>query len=60
MSASLKQKIAEVFDEPGCDKNQAKGTHTVMTIAHQAMCIGCTACSRICLKKCCTHAPASG
>ncbi len=24
MSASLKQKIAEVFDEPGCDKNQAK------------------------------------
>lgn len=25
MSASLKAKIAEVFDEPGCDKNQAKG-----------------------------------
>jgi nitrogenase molybdenum-cofactor synthesis protein NifE len=24
MSAMLKQKIAEVFDEPGCDKNQAK------------------------------------
>lgn len=24
MSASLKAKIAEVFDEPGCDKNQAK------------------------------------
>ena len=24
MSASLKQKIAEVFDEPGCDKNQGK------------------------------------
>jgi nitrogenase molybdenum-cofactor synthesis protein NifE len=24
MSTSLKQKIAEVFDEPGCDKNNAK------------------------------------
>src|SRR6266496_4321963 len=24
MSASLKVKIAEVFEEPGCDKNQAK------------------------------------
>lgn len=24
MSASLRNKIAEVFDEPGCDKNQAK------------------------------------
>lgn len=24
MSASLKAKIADVFDEPGCDKNQAK------------------------------------
>ncbi|HEX5785338.1 MAG TPA: ferredoxin III, nif-specific [Burkholderiaceae bacterium] len=28
----------------------------VMTIAHQALCIGCTACSRICPKKCYTHA----
>ncbi|HJV59478.1 MAG TPA: nitrogenase iron-molybdenum cofactor biosynthesis protein NifE [Albitalea sp.] len=25
MSASLKAKIIEVFEEPGCDKNQAKG-----------------------------------
>ena len=24
MSASLKAKIIEVFEEPGCDKNQAK------------------------------------
>ena len=24
MTASLKAKIADVFDEPGCDKNQAK------------------------------------
>lgn len=31
----------------------------VMTIAHQEMCIGCTACSRICPKKCYTHSPAS-
>ncbi|HYN58167.1 MAG TPA: ferredoxin III, nif-specific [Rubrivivax sp.] len=30
----------------------------VMTIAHGELCIGCTACSRICPKKCYTHAPA--
>lgn len=30
----------------------------VMTIAHQDLCIGCTACSRICPKKCYTHAAA--
>lgn len=29
----------------------------VMTIAHQALCIGCTACAKICPKKCYTHAP---
>ena len=28
----------------------------VMTIAHQDQCIGCTACSKICPKKCYTHA----
>ena len=31
----------------------------VMTIARQALCIGCTACSKICPKKCYTHAAAS-
>lgn len=30
----------------------------VMTIAHAELCIGCTSCSRICPKKCYTHAPA--
>ena len=25
MSETLKSKVAEVFDEPGCEKNQAKG-----------------------------------
>jgi len=29
----------------------------VMTIAHSELCIGCTACSRICPKNCYTHAP---
>lgn len=29
----------------------------VMTIAHQELCIGYTACSKICPKKCYTHAP---
>jgi Nif-specific ferredoxin III len=28
----------------------------VMTIAHQELCIGCTACAKICPKKCYTHA----
>lgn len=31
----------------------------VMTIAHRELCIGCTACSKICPKKCYTHAPAA-
>ncbi|HYA59780.1 MAG TPA: ferredoxin III, nif-specific [Burkholderiaceae bacterium] len=30
----------------------------VMTIAHGELCIGCMACSRICPKKCYTHAQA--
>jgi ferredoxin len=30
----------------------------VMTIAQAALCIGCTACSKICPKKCYTHAAA--
>lgn len=30
----------------------------VMTIAHQELCIGCTACAKICPKKCYTHAAA--
>jgi len=30
----------------------------VMTIAHKALCIGCTACAKICPKKCYTHAAA--
>jgi Nif-specific ferredoxin III len=30
----------------------------VMTIAHGELCIGCTACSKICPKKCYTHAAA--
>lgn len=31
----------------------------VMRIARGEQCIGCTACSRICPKKCYTHAPAT-
>lgn len=29
----------------------------IMTIAHQERCIGCTACSKVCPKKCYTHGP---
>jgi Nif-specific ferredoxin III len=31
----------------------------VMTIAHQELCIGCTACAKICPKKCYTHEAAA-
>ena len=31
----------------------------VMTVAHGELCIGCTACAKICPKKCYTHAAAA-
>jgi len=43
-------------DEDDDDEEYEK---KVMTIAHQELCIGCTACSKICPKKCYTHAAAS-
>lgn len=46
-----------VLDPDGDEEEEYE--KKVMTIAHQAMCIGCTACARICPKKCYTHAPAS-
>lgn len=48
--------VALAGDEDDDDDEYEK---KVMTIAHQEMCIGCTACSRICPKKCYTHSPAS-
>ena len=46
--------IAVDFDDD--DEYEKK----VMTIANQLNCIGCEACSRICPKKCYTHAPMAG
>ena len=43
-------------DDDGDDDEYEK---KVMTIAHQELCIGCTACAKICPKKCYTHAAAS-
>ncbi len=43
--------IAVDFDDD--DEYEKK----VMTIANQVNCIGCEACSRICPKKCYSHAP---
>ena len=48
--------IAGDADEDDDDEEYEK---KVMTIAHGELCIGCTACSRICPKKCYTHAPAA-
>ena len=44
-----------VDDEDEDDEEYEK---KVMTIAHQELCIGCTACAKICPKKCYTHAVA--
>jgi Nif-specific ferredoxin III len=41
------------------DDDDAEYEKKVMTIAHQDQCIGCTACAKICPKKCYTHAAAA-
>ena len=48
-----------VHVDPDDDDADDEYEKKVMTIAHQELCIGCTACSRICPKKCYTHAPAA-
>ena len=40
------------------DDDDDEYTRKIMTIAQQDLCIGCTACSKICPKKCFTHAAA--
>jgi len=45
----------DIDDEDDDEEYEKK----VMRIAHGEMCIGCTACARICPKKCYTHAPAT-
>lgn len=40
------------------DDDDEEFERKVMTIAEQGNCIGCQACSRVCPKKCYTHAPA--
>lgn len=42
-------------DEDDDDEYEKK----VMTIAHKELCIGCTACAKICPKKCYTHEAAA-
>ena len=41
------------------DDDEEEYEKKVMTIAHQDLCIGCTACAKICPKKCYTHAAAT-
>ncbi|CAH0350216.1 ferredoxin III, nif-specific [Aquabacterium sp. CECT 9606] len=50
------QRVAIASDD---DDDEEEYEKKVMTIAHQELCIGCTACSKICPKKCYTHAAAS-
>lgn len=49
------ERIPVDLDEDDDDEYEKK----VMTLAHQELCIGCTACSKICPKKCYSHAQAS-
>jgi Nif-specific ferredoxin III len=46
-----------VLDPDGDEEEEYE--KKVMTIARQELCIGCTACSRICPKKCYTHKAAT-
>ena len=50
------ERVAVSDDE---DDDDAEYEKKVMTIAHKELCIGCTACSKICPKKCYTHAAAT-
>lgn len=49
------ERIRVDMDDDDDDEEYEK---KVMTIARQELCIGCTACSRICPKKCYSHAAA--
>ena len=46
-------------DPGGDDADEYEYEKKVMTIARKELCIGCTACAKICPKKCCTHAAAT-
>ena len=52
MPVSVKIHLHARVDEDDDEEYEKK----VMTIAHQELCIGCTACAKICPKKCYTHA----
>jgi Nif-specific ferredoxin III len=45
------ERISVAVDDDDDEEYEKK----VMTIAHQELCIGCTACSKICPKKCYSH-----
>lgn len=44
--------------DPDDDDDDGEYEKKVMTLAHPELCIGCTSCSKICPKKCYSHAPA--
>ena len=49
------ERISVNLDDDDDDEDE-EYEKKVMTIAHQELCIGCTACAKICPKKCYTHA----
>jgi Nif-specific ferredoxin III len=52
----LNEDCERISMDPDDDDADEEYETKIMTIAHQELCIGCTACSRICPKKCYSHA----
>jgi len=45
------------FDDDDFDDDEDDSDNSYMTLSNPMDCIGCEACSRVCPKKCFTHAP---
>ncbi|HSD36010.1 MAG TPA: ferredoxin III, nif-specific [Rhodocyclaceae bacterium] len=55
--AGLNEDGELIVVDPDSDEDE-EYEKKVMTIAHKENCVGCQACSKVCPKKCYTHAPA--
>jgi Nif-specific ferredoxin III len=51
------QRAIDDVDLDDDDEDEDDGDNSYMRLANPLDCIGCEACSRVCPKKCFTHAP---